>query len=215
MATPARYADLVRDESGSFRGRVRGAWPRDNAFDLLAFYRHQGNRVHLLPFSEIPHPEATYHVERVVRPTQGKTGRWKVGFTERIAKDKSESHYQIELDPGQRWWITRVVGEKKGDWRFETNTEYERLGDALMPVALHTRHVTTQREVTAHWQIRPMSQAERQELKQRVERAAQSEPTGPYRWLRCFLLAIVIACPLGGAMLLGITRRCELPQERS
>ena len=52
-----------------------------------------------------------------------------------------------------------------------------------------------------------MSQAERQELKQRVERAARTGPIEPYRGLRRFLLAIVIACPLCGATLLGIRRR--------
>jgi len=54
-----------------------------------------------------------------------------------------------------------------------------------------------------------MSEVERQELKQRVEAAAESEPTDSYRWLHRILLTIVIACPLVGAMLLGITRRWE------
>jgi hypothetical protein len=59
--------------------------------------------------------------------------------------------------------------------------------------------------------VRPISQAERQELKERVESAARLG-LGFYRRFRSFLLAMAIACPLVGATLLTITRRCEPPQ---
>ena len=170
-----------------------------------ACYRGNSNPAHWLPIGESLWDKGIYHIERLVRPTEGKPGKWNVWFTERVAENASEDHYQLELDPGQHWCITRVVGEKKGDWRFEGGMEYQRLGDAILPVALHSRHTDKDCEVTACWQVRPMSQDERQELKQRVERATRLGPIDPYRWLRGFLLAIVIACPLVGAILLGIT----------
>ena len=58
---------------------------------------------------------------------------------------------------------------------------------------------------------RALEMVERQELKQRVEQAARSGPRIPYQRLRSFLLLIVIACPLGGTTLLGLTRRCQPP----
>jgi len=71
-----------------------------------------------------------------------------------------------------------------------------------MPVTGQSRHVDKHRDVATHWQIRIMSQIEQQELKQRIEQAAQSVPTSFYTWLRRLLLAIVIVVPLGGATLL-------------
>ena len=82
-----------------------------------------------------------------------------------------------------------------------------------MPVTFHKRWARDQGEGSGHWRVRPMSEGEGQELKQRVEQAVRSGPRVPYQRLRHFLLAIVIACPLGGATLLVVTRRCEPPQE--
>jgi len=211
IATPARNADLVRNDSGlfeAFEGRVNGDWDRvgvrNNASDLFACYRGNSNPAHWLPISESLWDKGIYHIERLVRPTEGKPGKWNVWLTERVAENASEDHYQLELDPGQHWWITRVVGEKKGNWRFEEGTEYQRLGDAILPVAMHSRHTDKDCEVTACWQVRPMSQIERQKLKQQIEQAAQSEPTS---WLRRLLLAIVIVVPLSGAILLVLEPR--------
>jgi hypothetical protein len=205
MATPGCSADLQRNDAGSFRGRRTPAWPRDGAFDILAFYQSEADPANLLPLRENPQIGSTCHVERLDRPIQGKTSLWNVRFTRRGAKDESEMRCQIELDPQQQWRTTRVVREGKRGWRFEADMENKYLGDALMPVVQHIRFVDKEREVTVDSQARLMSDIERQELKQRVEQAAQSEPAGPYPWLRCFLLAIVIICPLGGITLLSIT----------
>ena len=124
MATPTGTADLIRDKSGSFHGRVNGPPPCEKAIQVLAVYRNEvfSDPARLLPLREheVRQFEATYLVERVVRPTPAKTG-WEVRFTRRIADDPSELSYQLELDPGHRWRITHIVGEKKGDWRVEVD----------------------------------------------------------------------------------------------
>ncbi|MHC4405779.1 MAG: hypothetical protein ACYTG0_39535 [Planctomycetota bacterium] len=217
MATTARCADLQRNDSGSFEGRVMPGRarvrPRRRASELLALYRKAANPPYLLPVSEVPRIEATYHIERLLRPTEGKTGRWKVWFTRRGAEDDTEVRYEVELDPGQRWWITRIVRERP-ERQWETDAEYERVGGALMPVTCHARFSHDEGESTVSWRLRPMSEVERQELKQRVEQAVRSGPPIPFQRLRCFLLVIVIACPLVGATLLGVTRRCKPPLSR-
>jgi len=129
MATPARNADLIRDKSGSFQGKVKGAWPRERAVAFMAFCRREGNPANLLPLRGNSVSQGTCRIERLVRPREGTTGKWKVWFTRRYAKDEPEVRYQIELDPGRRWRITRTVGEMTGRRRFESNSEYENLGD--------------------------------------------------------------------------------------
>ncbi|MHC4399982.1 MAG: hypothetical protein ACYTG0_09905 [Planctomycetota bacterium] len=215
MVTTERSADLVRNDSGSLDGRVRSGWApygaREKASELLAFYSWEANPADLLPLTKISSVGAAYHIERVVRPTDGKTGRWNVWFTRRRADEDTKVHYQVELDPAKRWWITRIVREIPGEWRSEADAEYEHVGDAFMPVTLQLRSERDEGTATVRWRVRPMSKVERQELKRRVEQAVRSAPPVPYQGLRRLLLAIVIACPVGGAAFLGITRRCGPP----
>jgi hypothetical protein len=182
---------------------------REGARDLLAFYRRKANPAYLFPFQEIPRAETTCQIERVVRPIEGKTGRWNVEVTRREAGHDAEMRCKVELDPAKRWWITQIVQEGPGRWRSETDAEYEHIGDAFMPVTLQIRYQFDGDTATVRWRVRPMSEVERQELKRRVEEAVRSRTPVPYQGLRRFLLVIVIACPLVGAMLLAITRRCE------
>ena len=211
MATTERCANLHRNESGSFDGWVKGGWGRDaarlQASELLSIYRREADPAYSLPLRENPWAiEATCQIERVVRPTEGRTGRWTVWFTRRQAKYGTETRCEIELDPGQRWWITRSV-KRAGEWRSEMTAESERVGDAFIPVTLHIRFARDRGERNVRWRVRPMLEGERQELKQRIEQAARRGPRVAYQRLRHFLLVIVIACPLGGVTLLGITRR--------
>lgn len=216
-ATRERCADLERNDSGSLEGWVKGGWARHTALkhasDLLATYRADVDAARFLPPREIPGFEASYHIERVVRPTEGKTGRWTVWFTRRRAKDGAEMRRELELDAGQHWRITRSVGEGAGGWRYETDAECERVGDAFMPVTLQKRWARDQSKGSGHWRVRPLSEGERKALKERVERAVRSGPRVPHQRLRRFLLVIVVACPLGGATFLAFTRRCKPAKE--
>jgi hypothetical protein len=212
MATTARCADLGRNDSGSYMGQVKPGGAhfavRQSASEFLEFYRREVDPASLLPLRETASVDTICHIERVVRPADGRAGRWSVGFTRRRSEHDAETHYQVELDPGQRWWITHVLGERAGEWRSETRAESERIGDAFMPVTYHTRVTGDQGETSARWRARRMADGERQALKRRVDRAARSGQRVPYPWLRRFLVVIVITCPLGGMALLGITKRC-------
>jgi hypothetical protein len=145
----------------------------------------------------------------VVRPAEGETGRWKVRFTRRRADEETELRCELEIDPKKRWWVTRIIRERAGTWRSETKAEYEQVGGALMPVTHHTRTTYDQGGGSARWRLRPMSEVEQREFKECVEQVARTGPRDPFQWLRRFLLAIVIACPLGGAATLSIARRCS------
>jgi hypothetical protein len=212
MVTPEHCGELTRNDSGGSHGWAGPDWnpyaAREGASELLAFYRRQANPANLLPFREIPR-EATYQIERVVRPTGGTIGRWDVWITEHWADRDAKVDYQVELDPAKRWWITRIVEEDLGGVRSETDAEYEHIGDALMPVTLQFRIESDEGTATMRWRVRTMSEVERQELKRRVEQAVRSGMPVPYQGLGQFLLALVLACPLVGAALLAITRRCE------
>ena len=200
MATPVRDPELLREDYGTFEQSVRR-----HASQLLGFYGVYS--VPMLPFLRRNRSdEVTYFIDRVVRPVGRKTGRWNVWFRLRNVADSTEYSCHVELDPEHCWRETRLVSEVAGGQRFEQNIEYQWLGDALVPVALDARHVDNQLERVVHGQGRLMSDSERQEFKQRVERAG---PNVLHQRLRRLLLAIVIGCPVAGAVLLGITWRCK------
>ncbi len=210
MSTPARNADLTRDKSGVIRGEGRDALPRESAALVVAWRRPTRSAFPWLVYGDFQ-AQQTCRIERLVRPTE-KTGKWKVWFTKRDAKDAPETRYRIELDPACRWQVMRLVGENAGGWRFEATYEYKNLGDAFLLVEWNHHFTGKDFETTRRDWVRPMSDAERRELKKRVEQAAdQWKPADPYPWLRRSLLAIVFVFPLGGVMLLGVTRRRQPP----
>lgn len=191
----------VRDDAGSSEREMR-----NEASNLLSLYRADASPLRFLPLSEKPWHGGIWYIERLVRPTEAGSGRWNIWFTERLAKAEPKRRYQIELDPAHRWWATRIVSET-----YAMDAEYQWLGDALMPVTLHTRYTDKEREATVECRGRLMSEAERRDLKHRVERSPRLG-ADPYRRLRCWFWPIVIACPLTGLTLLLVTRRRK-PQE--
>jgi hypothetical protein len=214
MSQSAICAKLVRNDSGSFEGRVRPGWARNltrqQASKLFASYLGELDPAQLPPFREEPRVEGTCHINQLLRPNKGRITRgWHLGFTWRQANADHEISYQVVLDSGPRWWITRIVDEIPGQWGGETDAEYGHIGDAFMPVTLHSRCTHEQGEESTSWRVRPMSESERQELKQRVELAVRSGSRNPYQGLRYILLVIVIACPLFGIILPGTTRSCK------
>jgi len=208
MSTPARNADLTCDNSGVVRGEGRNASPRDNvAVRLVADWQRQGSVSDSLPVCRDLQAEERCRIERLVRPTVA-TGKWKVWFTCRDRNDEPETHYQMELDPACRWRVTRLVNERPGEWRFESTSEYKNLDDRFLAVTTNSRSTGKYGETTTRSQLRPMSEAERRELKRQVEQTVEQwAPMDPHPWPRRFLLVIVIGCPLGGVALLGATRR--------
>jgi len=77
---------------------------------------------------------------------------------------------EVELDPANRWWITRVIRDGLSGHRREIDAEYGQIGDALMPVTLRYRVLNDGRTGFVRWRVRPMSEVERQEFKRRVYR---------------------------------------------
>ncbi len=201
IGKPVHNPELLRWGSDSLEHETL-----HKASGLLECYRAGADPSEFLPLGENATGEGTWHIERLLRPTEGSAGKWNVWFTKRYAEAEPEVRCQLELDPEHRWRITKGVREQRGEYSLEMDAEYERLGDALMPVAQHLRRADKEGEVTVHQRVRPMSQAERQRFKRRVERAPRLG-LDPFRRWRSFLSAIGIACLLVGATLLGITPR--------
>ena len=206
MSTPTCNAFLTRDDSGAVRDEAANESPRGPAVRLVTDCRTLGSTPSWLPIDENLQTQ-TLHIERLLRPTAA-TGKWTVWFTDRYMKDQPEVHHQIELDSACRWRKTRLVDEVAGQWRCETTWEYKDVGDGLPAVTMNRHGTDKDRETTTRCQLRPMSQAERRELKQYVEQTVEQwQPADPHRRLRRLMWTIVIGCPLGGVMLLVATRR--------
>ncbi|MGA2253434.1 MAG: hypothetical protein ABSG53_02135, partial [Thermoguttaceae bacterium] len=202
MGTPVRNAELLRFDADSLESQMR-----QKAREILSQYQSQCNSAQFLPLPEKPWNwnSAACRIERVVRPTQGKAGKWKVEFAVYSAKSEPEERCQIELDPAHCWWMTRVVREGPGKQRYELDAEYEHFGDALMPTSLQMQFADEHWDQTYQGRARPMSESERQDLKRRVVRSAVLG-VDYFGWRRRLLPVIVIGCPLIGLALLGIGR---------
>ena len=216
LATHGCSGRLIRRDSGARSGEVRRFWapnaPLVDATYLLTFYREEANQAFLLPIEQLPRADATYQIERVVRPTEEQPGLWNVKFTRRDAGHDEGSRFDVDLDSTKCWWTTRIVGEdSRSCCRCEVDAEYAELGDAMMPVALHARYRFDHGEFTIGWRVRAMSKGEEQELKRRVERAVRLAPRARHARLRFLLLVIVVVCPVVGAGLLVLTRDFLLP----
>jgi hypothetical protein len=211
MATPARNVQVFRDKSGALHGKPAAAWPRNAVCDAVAFYRGQEDPANWLPpLRQHGSGPGTCRVERLFRPAK-RDGKWKLSFTRRFDENQPETLFEMEIDPLARWQATRIVYEKPGEWRTETDTKFGSLAGTIMPVELHSQTKGKDGEATVHMHTRPMSPPERQALKQRVEQAVeQCPPPLPCRWLRRLLQALVIGCPLIGVALLAFTRRVAL-----
>jgi hypothetical protein len=197
IGTPVTNAELLRFEADSLESQMR-----QKARRVLSHYQSGCDPAQWLPLPEKPWSSGTCHIERVVRPAQGKTGNWKVEFT--LGDGESAHRFQIELDPAHCWWMTRVVHEWPRS-RYTMDAEYEHFGDALMPVSVQFRFVDEHWDQTHRGCTRPMTQTERQDLKRRVEQSAVLGVDYFGRWRR-LLWAIVMGCPLVGVALLGIAR---------
>ena len=126
--------------------------------------------------------------------------------------DVASTEVQFETDPALDWSIIRYASKKPGQWDSVRESQYQRLDNLFLPSRVSARVLHGNDEFTGEMRLRLLTERERDELKQRVERAARAGPTTPYLWLRRFLLVIVVACPLGGVTLLAITPRYVTPQ---
>jgi hypothetical protein len=208
MSTPTRNADLTRDKTGAVRGQGRNASPRDGmTVRFVTDWQRLGSVSESLPIGRDLRVQEICRIERLLRPTEA-TGKWKIWFTQSYGKGDPGIHYQIEVAPACHWRVTRSVLENKGEWRTECTSDYKECGDGLLAVTGSSRSTGKDGEMTRRAQLRPMSEAERQELKRKVEQTAEQwAPMDPHPWPRRGLWAIVIGCPLGGVVLLVATRR--------
>lgn len=212
MSTPARNVQLMLGRSEGPIGDGKNAWPHNQAANLIALYRSEGEPVNVTPFRDDVGHGWTWRIEKLNRPAGKNDGTWKLGYTGHYAKENIDFRCQLEVAPAQRWRTTRIVTEWPGKYRTETAIEYANIGDAFLPIKLRTCRTGNDEKCTLCIQGRAMSDTERRELKRRAEQTAdQWRPTDSYPWLSRFLMAIVIACPLGGVILLAATQRRKPP----
>jgi len=210
MCSPAGCANLRRNDSGSFDGRVRRNWfytrrsIHDRASKLFSFYLWGMTPTNLPPFQEEPRTDGICRIERIVRPDETGEKKWRIDFTWRSKELNQDMHYQVELDATHNWGITRNMSGRPEGWRTETTAEFGLIGNSVLPVKLYSLSSGNQGEFSAQWRLRTMSEGEKKELKQRIEKAARSIPRSAFRSLQISLRAIALLAPLIGVTLLGI-----------
>jgi hypothetical protein len=212
MCTPAGCADLRRNRTGSFDGRLRRNWfytrrsILNQASKLVSFYLWGTDPTKLHPFQEKPRTDGICRIERIVRPDETDEKKWRIDFNWRSIQLNQDLHYQVELDATHNWGITRNIWRTSEGGRTETTAEFGLIGNSVLPVRYNSHSISDQGEFSGQWRLRTMSESEKKELKQRIEKAARSIPSGPYRDLQVSLRAMALLTPLIGLALLG-TRR--------
>lgn len=210
MCSPAGCADLRRNDAGSFDGRVRRNWfftrrpIHDRAAKLVSFYLWGTTPTQLLPFQEEARTDGICRIERIVRPDETDEKKWRIDFTWRSKEMNQNIDYQVELDAAHNWGITQNRSGRPEGWRTETSAEFGLIGNSVLPVEFYGLSSSKQGELSARWQLRTMSESEKKELKQRIEKVSRSIPNNPFRALEVSLHGIALLAPLFGVALLGI-----------
>ncbi|MHC4143410.1 MAG: hypothetical protein ACYSUD_01385, partial [Planctomycetota bacterium] len=160
----------------------------------------------LHPFQEKPRTDGICRIERIVRPDETDEKKWRIDFRWRSKQLNQDLQYQVELDANHNWGVTRNIWGSSEGGRTETTAEFGLIGNSVLPVRYNSHSISDQGEFSAQFRLRTMSESEKKELKQRIEKAARSIPSGPYRDLQVSLRAMALLTPLIGLALLG-TRR--------
>jgi hypothetical protein len=185
---------------------------RREAADCLRRFRSVEDPRDLFPPGDIPgsaehDPAMTILVTKVTRPAEGSKEPWRVSFVWQTDDGEVDPTCALEIAPELNWSIIRYVIETPGVLKRDTRWQYRRDGDKFVPWAMTERVEPHHYEVTTELRSQPLSDDEQQQLRQQVEQAALTGPIEQNNRLLTFLNVIIIACPLGGVMLLALTRR--------
>jgi hypothetical protein len=206
LATEKLCAALWRDNPGTMKGWVKDH--HDGPFHDVHLAAIQKMRTYcgytdpgplLILRGELP--ETTTHtITELIRPEEDSNEPWSISFT-RKAEDKSEdSEYRILVDPASGWSIIHLSVQKL-EGEMVADTQYQFLDGSFVPLRASSQFSQGGHRGSSKMQLRPLTEFERNELKHRVERAVSSGPR-PYERLQQLLVALMIACPLLGVMLL-------------
>ena len=172
--------------------------------DLLELYRGGSDPERLMPFNQSHAHEVSFRINNLTPTTD--LNSWTIEYT-RKSGDLAPVRYRVTVSPEQRWWITDLLAERNGEFRMESQTTHQQVGDLFMPIASSTHSTSADGEYDGSLQLKPLSDAECRELQLRVEQAIKACPSSSYeRWCR-ILLTTAIACPAVGLLLVGIARK--------
>jgi hypothetical protein len=209
--TPTQCADLVRNDDGSFSGAIQGKLARRRFIrevrNLFDKFRGMSGvyPLHLHALTGHIKFDASWTIQSIKRPAKEGSGRWQISYTSRTRGAESDYRSDIELDPAHNLWVARDVSEGQG-LRTEFNRDFRLIGGAALPWSVTGRTTFGGSVETVRMQFHPMSQAERERLKQEVEQVVRIGPVAPIQWLRRLLLTIATVIPFGGVSLLWLTR---------